>query len=872
MTTFETLPRARQSRVCRLCRALFCCGLLASCTRGYYRESADEEVAKLIAEKSDHPRWGLKGFAIDVDPRSRYYDPSDPDHPPMPPDDPTSHAFMVEVDGSKGAGWDDHPTVDELENPDWRKLLVQEIPPTPEGKIRLRLEDALRLSLRHSPNYQQQLESLYLSALDVSTERFRFDVQFLGGVTPAAQHRGSSSPGGESNTVTMDSEASASRAFATAGEILVSFANSIGWELFGPTDGFTSSQLGFSLVQPLLRRGGRVVALEQLTIAERTLLANLRAFESYRQGFYTSVAIGEQGASGPQRRGGFFGGTGLTGFTGQGSGGFGGVGDVTGFGRGGFGGGGAGGGGGGAGFAGGGAGTVGGFIGLLQQTQQIRNTQDSLNLQLRTLALLESSLEAGLIDIAQVDQFRQNIETERANLLQARNSLAASLDSFNRSTLGLPPDLPIEPDDSLIRPFQLIDPAMTAAQSAITSFIDRFGELPEEPDPESLRQALEGIEPLRGQVAGQLDRVPGDLERLEQKAPSRARSMTEAERRLFEGDRQRLAEELRELRARFEATARTLEELRAGLRQDTVARTADGIIELLTELSNILGELSLVQARARLEMIVVEPIALTPQAALEVARAARLDWMNNRAALVDSWRLIEYNANALQSNLTLRLSGQVQTEGENNPLKFRGDTGTLRAALEFDGPFTRLVERNNFRQQLIAYQQDRRQLIQFEDSVLQSLRQTLRDLEQLRVNLEIQRRAVAIAIRRVDQTREALNEPVPPAAPGQAPQALGPTAAQNLLFALSDLRTTQNNLMSVWLNYLAERMRLYRDLGIMRLDDAGLWIDEPLKEASAEVAKAEPLPPEVPDELLGSGKKAELTDGRPASHDDREQD
>src|SRR5206468_624176 len=147
--------------------------------------------------------------------------------------------------------------------------------------------------------------------------------------------------------------------------------------------------------------------------------------------------------------------------------GFGGVGDVTGFGRGAFGGGGGGAGGGGAGFAGGGAGTVGGFIGLLQQTQQIRNTRDSLSLQLRTLALLESNLEAGLIDIAQVDQFRQNIETERANLLQAQNSLASSLDSFNRSVLGLPPNLPMEPDDSLIRPFQLIDPAMTEAQNAI---------------------------------------------------------------------------------------------------------------------------------------------------------------------------------------------------------------------------------------------------------------------------------------------------------------------------------------------------------------------------------------------------------------------
>src|SRR6059036_1208159 len=130
--------------------------------------------------------------------------------------------------------------------------------------------------------------------------------------------------------------------------------------------------------------------------------------------------------------------------------------------------------------------------------------------------------------------------------------------------------------------------------------------------------------------------------------------------------------------------------------------------------------------------------------ALDVARGSRLDWMNNRAALVDTWRLIEFNANALQSNLTVRLSGEINTIGKNNPLRFRDETGTLRAGLELDGPFTRLVERNNFRQQLIQYQQDRRQLIQFEDAIRQSVRRVLRDLEQLRVNLEIQRRAVTI--------------------------------------------------------------------------------------------------------------------------------
>lgn len=861
------MHRTNRKRTARwVCGGLWCCGLLgllAACGRSYYREAADEEVRRLVAEKSNDPRWALEEFTIDMDPHSRYFDPADPDHPPMPPDDPASHELMLKVNGKKGYGhWYDHGTVEDLENPDWRDYLTEDLPKTEDGKIKLRLEDAVQLARRHSPSYQQQLETIYLSALDVSTERFRFDVQFFGGFGAGAQHQGSENPGGESNTVNVEPEVSFSRSFATAGELLVSFVNSIAWEFVGPDEGFTGSLLSFTLVQPLLRGAGRVVALEQLTLAERTLLANLRAFQRYRQGFYTQVAIGELGVTGPQRRGGFFGGTGLTGFTGQGSGGFGGVGDVTGFGRGGFGVGGGGVGGGGAGFAGGGAGTVGGFIGLLQQTQQIRNTRDSLNAQLRTLGLLEANLEAGLIDIAQVDQFRQNIETERANLLQAQNGLYASLDSFNRSVLGFPPDVPIEPDDSMIRPFQLITPAMTAVQNGINGFIDEFGELPEQPELQSIEQAFGRIESLRRQVRVQLEALPDELEQLEAQSEARTRSMTAPERRLFEGDLKRLAVDLEELHGRFEATGQMLEQLRAGLRADTRVQTADRVVELLTDLSNLVGELSLVQARARLETITVEPIELTPEAALEIARRARLDWMNNRAALVDTWRLIEFNANALQSDLTVRLSGDMRTIGDDNPVKFNSETATLRGSLEFDGPFTRLAERNSFRQQLIQYQQDRRQLIQFEDGVHQTLRQRLRDLEQLRVNLEIQRRAVAIAIRRVDQTREALNRPVPPTVPGQAPQALGPTAAQNLLFALSDLRNTQNNLMSVWLNRLAARMLLYREMGILRLDERGMWTDEPLEKALLEIAKNEPLPPEVPGEWLSlADAPAEISPG-----------
>ena len=829
--------------------------MLGGCHRSEYRQEADQEVCELVAEKSYDGRWGLQDFNIETDPRSRYADVYDRDFPPMPPDDPASHELMHCIDGKEHwDGWHDSGDIDELENPGWREYLKEYARVTEDGKIKLSLEDAVRLAVMHSPSYQQQRETLYLSALDVSTERFRFDVQFFGGNGSSFQHLGQERTGGESNLVTSTTAGQARRRFATAGEMLIGFANSLTWEFMGGNASTATSAFDFAFVQPLLRAGGRVIALEQLTIAERGLLANLRAYQRYRKGYYTSIAIGSLGVSGPQRRGGFFGGTGLTGFTGQGAGGLGGVGAATGFG-GRFGGGAGGATGGTAGLAGGGAGTVGGFIGLLQQLQQIRNTEDSLRAQLRTLALLEANLEAGLIDIAQVDQFRQNIETERANLLQAKNGLASSLDSFKRSTIGLPPNMPIDLDDSMIQQFQLIDPDMNSAQGRITAFIDEFGQLQAEPSDAQFAAAFARIEQLRADVDQQLKTIPRDLADLDRVLPQRMAVLTELEAKFLRSERNRMNTGLQELTKRWEETAQVLKELSDKLNDTNREATAVKIVELLTELSNIVGELGLIQARARLETITLDPVEITESAAMQIARGHRLDWMNNRAALVDTWRLIEFNANALQTDVSIRFDGDLQTIGNDNPTKFRDQTGSLRASLQIDPPFTRLLERNNFRQQLIQYQQDRRQMIQFEDELRQNLRQIIRDVNQLKVNLEIQRRAVSIAIRRVDQTREALSQPVPPAQPGQLPQSFGPTAAQNLLFALSDLRNTQNNLMSVWLNYLATRMLLYRELGVLQVDNENLWIDVPLSQVVPEEGFELEQVPEIPREWIRELKK-----------------
>jgi hypothetical protein len=325
--------------------------------------------------------------------------------------------------------------------------------------------------------------------------------------------------------------------------------------------------------------------------------------------------------------------------------------------------------------------------------------------------------------------------------------------------------------------------------------------------------------------------------------------MTAAERKEFLDEKQRLLDRATQLETRFGQFEVAQDEIRETAHTTPPNDLINSTVGLSNELAGLVQEVALVRASARLEAIVMAPVELSTVDALQIARAHRLDWMNLRSAVVDQWRLICYNANSLRSVLNLTVNGSLATVG-NNPIKFEANNGQMTLGVQFAPPLTRLLQRNNYRQALIQYQQVRRQAIQFEDGVNLSLRNDMRSMTLFEVNFEIQRQAVRIALRRVDQTREVLNQPPPPVVPGQTPTALGPTSATSLLTALQAMSDSQNNLMSAWLQHYDERQQLVNDLGIMRLDERGMWVNEPIDQGLAQLEQMYPLPPELPVDWL----------------------
>ena len=276
--------------------------LIAGCHRGFYRRQADTEARRLITEKHGS-RWNSATGDVKIDPMSRMFDPFSADHPPIPPDDPAAHRLMNEVDQKPGyPHWHANGDIDQVENPTWRSFL----PTNEDGEVVLSLSDAYRMALIHSPDLQQQRETLYLSALEVSIQRFGFDTQLFSGFNSFLTSRGRFQSGTGASSTTLESSLGvnggglqARRLGITGANFVVGLANTILWEFSGNNTTSANSLINFSVIQPLLRGAGRERIMESLTQAERTLLANVRQLERFRRGFYLEIATGRNAGAGP---------------------------------------------------------------------------------------------------------------------------------------------------------------------------------------------------------------------------------------------------------------------------------------------------------------------------------------------------------------------------------------------------------------------------------------------------------------------------------------------------------------------------------------------------------------------------------------------
>ena len=752
----------------------------AGCSRAFYRHQADREVYSLVDCANRETDSALVDYTIRPNPRSRLFDPSCPDRPPMPPDDPTSHRLMHCVDCKRGwPCWHCYGKTSFVANPVWKEYLSY----NDDGEVVLDRDGAMEMALLNSREYQEELEDLYLSALDVTFQRFRFDAQFFGGNSTFFTADGPDRAGGRQSLLKTDTDLQMRKLFASGGELVVGMANSLVWQFAGPDDYSATTLLDFSLVQPLLRGAGRAVVLESLTESERELLAGIRQTERFHREFYTEIVedylslLEQQILIRNQQN------------------------------------------------------TVARLRHALAQVEEFfkagriqRRQVDQIlqSVYARQVQLLRDTenylnrLDAYKISLGVPPQLKVKIEDRllrQFNLIDpdmtaARNAAAQLLNELRD------PELVVEPSvlaEEVVRVIGLIGVQLEAVEE----------------DLHTLRAALparrQGLRRLAGREEvrfGQVDPSLCDITTLDRRAA-------------------RLEKDFAALRPLLKTTMSDLRKFN----QEALRAPSKHLIRIADELVDQVDQLSLIQAGARLDTASLEPSEMDPDETVEIARENRRDWKNARATLVDVWRQIEVTANDLESDLDVTFSGDINTK-DNNPVRFRGTTGRLRVGLEFDAPLTRLEERNEYRSVLIAYQQARRDYLAFEDGVSGELRDIVRAIRLDQIQFEIQRAAVRTAISRVEQQRLELKQPP---RPGVEEFTLGPTTARDTVEALSALLREQNSFLNTWVRYEVQRMNLDLDMGTMQLDDRGMWIDPGPMGATdtpaGKQAEDAPLPP-----------------------------
>ncbi len=802
--------------------------VVSGCADRNYLREADQQALEVIAERAGDERWKLENYNVGLDERSRFYDDSKSTDVKRPIDDEKSNEYMHKVDGYEGwEYWDEDGITEQYTNEQWQEKLAGYVEFDDEGNIKLNANSALKLAYIHSPNYQRQKETLYLAALDVTAERFRLDTQYFGGYDTNYRHRGTLNPGGlgfdpstgntivypasygrESNRLTVGKNPAAQlrRRFDTAGDLVAGFANSFVFEFTGDNADFTSSIANFAFVQPLLRGAGKHIALEQLTQSERNLLASIRAYSQYQQGFYTQITIGESAVANVRR------GTPGT-FVSSGSGNT----------------------------------FVGGFYDLLQSQQRIRNTKINMKRQRQNLEQFEEYLDLGLVVLVQVDRMRQNVSRLESTLLEQEVNYKNQVERYQTNELGLPPSLGIEVDKSLVDDFTFFTDEALALEDLILQAREKVADLPTEFTAEDLQAVAAELKALLEPLNQWFDSIAMDVEIVETEAANREVRMTEQEIAEFQETRLSLQAEVEALQELATTETEALQAVIEAIGVTELDRSMRDLVVWRARLKRLADRAGLAQAQAKLEKISVGSFELDPEDALKIALHNRLDFKNARAALVDTWRQIKIRENQLLSTVNLTAAGDLYTS-KNNPASFRGETGSLRFGIQFDAPITRLLERNQLKQSLINYQQDKRQFIQSQDRLNFGLRALLRRIEMLRQKLEVDRGRVAISIRQVDSNQSSLYRPVRPAQPGQSPQLLGGTVALDIVYSYDNLAFSQSDFLSTWMQYQAARMRLQRELGVMELDEEGRWIDQPLppvEEMLQDVEQASAMDPTV---------------------------
>jgi outer membrane protein TolC len=203
------------------------------------------------------------------------------------------------------------------------------------------------------------------------------------------------------------------------------------------------------------------------------------------------------------------------------------------------------------------------------------------------------------------------------------------------------------------------------------------------------------------------------------------------------------------------------------------------------------------------------PVSYDVESAIEVALENRLDIQNARERLEDSARDVRIAENRLLPDLDLGLG--VDFAGDRATAFGRQGVNEERytASLTLELPVDRVRERHSLRAAQIADRRVRRDFDEFIDAQIVDVRSTFRELERVRQSVEIQAELIA------DQERNVTI--------AQLQYERGDVSNREVVAAQDALLEARNSLIREQVNYEIARLELLRALGILFVDEHGVF-------------------------------------------------
>ncbi len=762
------------------CTLVLCSALGIGCAPRVYRLRADWESYGILKEKSRRVEAAQPRLCIEPPPASRNFDRFNPDCPPLPPDDLAAHVEMARADCTPHAGG-------------WHKHGSAPGIEDPswraylklgeDGSLKLDRDRSVELALLHSREYQFELEQLYLTALRLTLQRFEFQLQWFGSNTTDYEHFGDRAVGNPN----FPDESNRLNVFNNIG---FSRAFTTGGQLlvdFANTFVFeyNGADTSFAFSNLAIRLSQPLLrgAWREVRMEPLTQAERDVLYQVRDFARFRKVFY-FQLVSGQQ-----------------------------------------------------------GYLALLRQLQAIRNLRATLVSLEQNLRANEALAEAGIVTPITVDQVFQSYQSGRLAIIQAENNLETSLDAF-KIRLGLPPELDVKLDDSVLAPFELNSPEINRLEKELTELLVSFRERDEAPSRASIVQGLTELESLHEELVKQIGEVAAELGRWKSQAEPPATQDEEVSERVASAQRV-LAERLEGVREDLQESGRDILAVTANVqRQLPIEEAWEAIQRLCRQESARLSDLFVIQTQIRAYLIQLDPIEYEEDEAVVEGLNNRLDLKNRRAEVVDAWRKIKVAADGLESDLDLFLEGDIATELDGtNPVAFSRRANHYRVGVQFDGPLNRRAERNIYRAELVDYQRARRAFIASRDAIVQDIRLDLRNLEADRLNFEIAREQLVAAARQVELARVQLLSPE---------QSGDSSTTQDALDALNTLLDAKNSLVATWIAYQTDRLKLLLDIEALQLNERGLKQNDDFRDTEPPglpepIPRPEPLPQSSPE-------------------------